>query len=101
MYGEFETLFENAIQARDLALVLKLFDTKTLPSLAAGVLGLRDNTQNLMERVERLLGDKEKGAKLRSALSKYLPVIPVPSTTNPTQISGAQQPSPPIAPAPA
>jgi hypothetical protein len=76
IYREFKTLFEKAIADGDLELVLKLFDNKTLPSIAAGVLGLRDNTQKIMERIERLLGDKDKSAQLRAALAKYLPAIP-------------------------
>jgi hypothetical protein len=77
-FDEFKALFEKAIADRDVKLVLKLFDQKSLPSLAASVLDLKDNTQKIMGRVERLLGDKEKGEKLRAALAEHLPVIPVP-----------------------
>jgi hypothetical protein len=97
MFRECKTAFEKAIQDRDLALVLKLFDNKTLPSIATGVLDLKDNTQKLMERVERLLGDKEKGVKLRAALTKYLPAIPVSTTAAPAQNGVPQQIAQPVA----
>jgi hypothetical protein len=99
MYSEFKAIFEKAIADRDLELVLKLFDNKTLPSLAATALGLRDNAKGLMERVERLLGDPKKGVKLQAALAKYLPVIAVPMAIGAAQNAVPQQNAAPIAPA--
>jgi energy-coupling factor transporter ATP-binding protein EcfA2 len=90
MYREFKELFEKAIADDDLELVLKLFDNKTLPSIAASVLNLRDNTQKLMERIERLLGDKDKGTKLRAALAKYLPAVPGPTSGVAAKTVGVQ-----------
>jgi energy-coupling factor transporter ATP-binding protein EcfA2 len=98
-FNEFKAVFEQAIAKPDLPLVLKLFDNKTLLSLAAGTLGLK-NAPELMERVERLLGDKEKGLKLRAALQTYLPAIPVPTAVAPAQNRGALQVAEPIAAAP-
>ena len=89
IFGEFKALLESAIAARDLERVLKLFDNKSLPSIAAGILKLRDNTHEFMGRVERLLADKEKGAKLRQALKKYLPPIPVPTAPAAPQIGAS------------
>jgi hypothetical protein len=89
MFGEFRAIFEKAIADRNLERVLSLFDNKTLISLAASVLGLKDNAQQLMERVGRLLGDKDKGANLRAALTSRLPAI---SVTVPAQAhSGAPE----------
>ena len=74
-FKEFKTTFDNTVASTDLAAVLKLFDNKTLLSIAAGVLGLK-STDELLERVERLLGDKEKGENLRAALASALPAMP-------------------------
>jgi hypothetical protein len=74
IFDEFKKKFEQAIKAGELETVLRLFDNKTLLSHAAAALGLK-NTNEPMERVERLLGDNEKGLKLRQALAKHLPTI--------------------------
>jgi len=85
MFEEFKTMFDKAIADRDLRLVLKLFDNKTLPSIAANALGLRDNSEGLMDRVERLLGDATKGKAIRAALEEALPTISVQPTVARTQ----------------
>jgi hypothetical protein len=91
MFATFKSDLEQAIQDRSLAAILRLYDNKGLPALAATVLGLR-NAPELIERVERLLGDVEKGRRLREALEKHLPVISV-SAGGPSLRNGAAQPS--------
>jgi AAA domain, putative AbiEii toxin, Type IV TA system/Protein of unknown function (DUF4435) len=76
IFNEFKKELEGAISRQKLDAILGRYDNKGLLSLASNVLGLK-GARELMERVERLLGDDEKGENLRTALSKVLPRITV------------------------
>jgi ABC-type lipoprotein export system ATPase subunit len=101
IFNEFKAVFEKALLDRDLEAVLKLFDNKTLLSVAMGVLSFKDDTKMFMGRVERLLGNKKRGQKLRDALTKYLPTIPVPGKSGAAPIAMVQQEPEATAPPPA
>ncbi len=74
IFNESKATFEDRLRAHDLATVLAPYDNKGLIASASSVLGLKSPIE-LMEKMAQLLGDKEKGRKVRDAMTAVLPTI--------------------------